>query len=128
MLIKAPVEFPHWYDEWDEQMVEYAEENGLDYINFIPLRGEAGIDMSTDTYDAGLHLNVYGAEKMADYFGQWLTENCDLTDYRTDEETAKLWWEKTELYEQEKTDQLRSLRSTARSSPRPRWNQRRRMS
>ncbi len=109
VLIKAPVEFPHWYDEWDEQMVEYAEENGLDYINFIPLRGEAGIDMSTDTYDAGLHLNVYGAEKMADYFGEWLTENCDLTDYRTDEETAKLWWEKTELYEQEKTDQLKEL-------------------
>ncbi len=110
VLIKAPVEFPHWYDEWDKQMVEYAEENGLDYLNFISLRDDAGIDMSTDTYDAGLHLNVSGAEKMADYFGAWLTENCDLTDCRTDKEYSELWQKKTELYEQEKTNQYKELR------------------
>ena len=109
VLVKAPTEYPHWYDEWDAQIVEYAEKNGLDYINFIPLQGEIGLDMSHDTYDAGLHLNVYGAEKLADYFGAWLTEHCDLTDYRNNEQVASLWQEKTESYEKEKSEQLSEL-------------------
>ena len=109
VLVKAPIENPHWYDEWDRQIVEYAEKNGLDYINFIPLQSEIGLDMSVDTYDAGLHLNVYGAEKMADYFGAWLKERYNLTDYRTDEKVSALWQEKTENYEKEKSEQLAEL-------------------
>ena len=60
ILIKAPSIYPYWYDEWDEQIADYAEENGLTYINFLDLTDECGIDMSTDTYDSGLHLNVFG--------------------------------------------------------------------
>lgn len=82
VLIKAPTEFPHWYDQWDEQVEAFAQQNGLSYLNFIPLKDEIGLDMSADTYDAGLHLNLSGAEKMADYFGGWLVENCGLTDHR----------------------------------------------
>ena len=36
---------------------------------------EVGIDYSNDTYDGGLHLNLYGAEKMSRYFGKLLREN-----------------------------------------------------
>ena len=109
VLIKAPTEFPHWYDEWDAQVVEFAEENGLDYINYIPLQDEIGLDMSVDTYDAGLHLNTSGAEKMADYFGAWLVENYDLTDYRQDEEVAAIWQEKVEFYNEMKEQQFYEL-------------------
>lgn len=122
VLIKAPTEFPHWYDEWDAQVVEFAEENGLDYINYIPLQDEIGLDMSVDTYDAGLHLNTSGAEKMADYFGAWLVENYDLTDYRQDEEVAAIWKQKVDFYnemkqaqhdELEKYGELRSFGANA---------------
>lgn len=109
ILIKAPTEFPHWYDQWDEQVADFAEENGLTYLNFIPLQGEIGLDMSEDTYDAGLHLNTQGAEKMADYFGAWLTEHCDLTDYRSDERYAAVWAEKTARYEAMKQQQYDEL-------------------
>lgn len=109
VLIKAPTEYPHWYEEWDEQIVDYASENDLSYINFIPLQDEIGLDMSNDTYDAGLHLNLSGAEKLADYFGAWLTENCDLTDYRDDAEYASIWQEKVERYEQQKEKQYKEL-------------------
>ena len=34
VLIKAPTIYPHWYDEWDKQIEEYARENDLLYINF----------------------------------------------------------------------------------------------
>ncbi len=109
VLIKAPTEFPHWYDQWDEQIVDYAEANELSYLNFIPLQEEIGLDMTVDTYDAGLHLNLSGAEKLADYFGAWLTENCDLTDYREDAEYAALWQEKVDRYEHQKAEQFKEL-------------------
>lgn len=35
ILIKAPSLYPAWYDEWDEQMAQYAKENDLTYINFL---------------------------------------------------------------------------------------------
>lgn len=109
VLIKAPTEFPHWYDQWDAQIVDFAEQNGLSYINFIPLQEKIGLDMSVDTYDAGLHLNLSGAEKLADYFGGWLTENCDLTDYRERADYQKIWQEKIENYENAKQEQYREI-------------------
>lgn len=109
VLIKAPTEYPYWYEEWDEQVTAFAEENGVEYINFIPLQEEIGLDMSVDTYDAGLHLNTQGAEKMADYFGQYLVDNYDLTDYRGNEEYAAIWQEKIDFYNQMKQQQYDEL-------------------
>ena len=109
ILIKAPTEFPHWYDEWDAQVVEFARENDVPYINYIPLQEEIGLDMSTDTYDAGLHLNTQGAEKMADYFGAYLVENYELTDYRENEKYAKAWQEKVDFYNAMKQQQYDEL-------------------
>ncbi len=109
VLIKAPTEYPYWYEEWDEQVAAFAEENGVEYINFIPLQEEIGLDMSVDTYDAGLHLNTQGAEKMADYFGQYLVDNYDLTDYRGNEEYAAIWQEKIDFYNEMKQQQYDEL-------------------
>lgn len=109
LLIKAPTEFPHWYDEWDEQVVEFAKENDVTYINYIPLQEEIGLDMSMDTYDAGLHLNTQGAEKMADYFGAYLVENYNLTDFRNDTKYAKAWQEKVDFYNDMKQQQYDEL-------------------
>lgn len=109
VLIKAPTEIPHWYDEWDQQIRQYARENGLSYLNFIPMQEEIGLDMSVDTYDGGLHLNLSGAEKLADYFGAWLTENCDLTDYRRDAAVSAVWQQKEQCYEEAKELQLAEI-------------------
>ncbi len=80
VLIKSPTNSwaYWWYDEWDEQIREYADEKALTYYNFIEQAQEIGIDYSTDTYDAGVHLNVYGAEKMTGYFGDLLKEKHGL--------------------------------------------------
>ena len=73
--MKAPVLYPYWYKEWDEQIKDYAKKNELRYINFLDIADEVGIDYNTDTYDGGLHLNVYGAEKMSRYLGKILKFN-----------------------------------------------------
>ncbi|MDO4739369.1 MAG: SGNH/GDSL hydrolase family protein [Eubacteriales bacterium] len=106
VLVKAPTEYPHWYAQWDEQIVRFAQENGLQYVNFIPLQQQIGLDMTQDTYDGGLHLNKQGAEKLSRYFGAWLKERFDLTDYRGDEAVSALWAEKTAAYEAEYAQQL----------------------
>ena len=72
ILIKAPSLYPYWYDEWEQQMEDYAQQNDLMYINFLELIEETGLDFSTDTYDGGLHLNLSGAEKITRYFDDYL--------------------------------------------------------
>lgn len=74
ILVKAPSLYPYWYDQWDAQIAQYAKENSLTYINFLDHVEEIGLDYSRDTYDAGLHLNVYGARKLTRYFGSILQE------------------------------------------------------
>ena len=70
-------------------MVNYAAKYKLDYINFLEHTDEIGLDYNVDTYDAGLHLNVYGAEKLTRYLGEYLKENTDLQDLRSNEAVAE---------------------------------------
>ncbi len=98
ILIKAPSLYPTWYDEWDEQIVAYAAENGLAYYNFLEVTEEIGLDYSTDTYDAGLHLNLYGAEKLSSYFGEILATEFGLENRQGEEELDAIWAEKLEQY------------------------------
>lgn len=104
ILVKAPTNSIryYWYPEWDAQMVAYAEKNGLAYYSMIGKDDEIGLDWSTDTYDKGLHLNVYGAEKVTSYFGKILAENHGLTDRRTDAELSSLWNERIDAYYKER--------------------------
>ena len=105
ILIKAPTNNwkYHWYDDWDAQIREYADRNGLSYYNFIGLLEEIGLDYSTDTYDAGIHLNVYGAEKMSRYFGRILSEELGLSDLRSDEALSLEWEKIAARYENERS-------------------------
>lgn len=98
VLIKAPTLYPVWWWEWDEQIRQYAGENGLTYINMLESMEDIGIDWRTDTYDTGLHLNVYGAEKAASWFGKILSEECQVPDRRSEEAIAALWAEKAATY------------------------------
>ncbi len=105
LLIKAPSLYPYWYEEWEVQIEEYAAKNNLRYINFLEIQDETGIDYSTDTYDAGLHMNLSGAEKLSRYLGKILTEEMGVPDRRNDEEWNAIWQEKIAFYEQEKQAQ-----------------------
>ena len=93
VLIKAPTNSRGywWYDEWESQIIEYAEKNQLDYYNFISDAEKMGIDWQTDTYDEGLHLNANGAEKFTRYFGSILAEKYGLESRKGESETAAKW-------------------------------------
>ncbi len=102
LLVKSPCLYPAWYDEWDAWLQDYAERNGVAYVNAIPLMDQMGIDLNTDTYDGGIHLNVFGAEKYTRWLGNWLLDRGLLRDQRLDPVTAARYDDLGRRYEQEK--------------------------
>jgi len=105
LLVKAPSLYPYWYEQWDQQIAEYAQSHGISYINLLAARDEIGLDYSTDTYDGGLHLNLSGAEKLSAWFGQLLTERCGLESRRGEESLEEAWKEKAIRYQEDKEAQ-----------------------
>lgn len=93
LLIKAPSLNPYWYDEWEQQIVDYAEKYQLPYLNFLkePILSETGIDFYHDTYDGGLHMNVYGAEKLSHWLGQYLTDNYQMVNRSNEPSMLDEW-------------------------------------
>ncbi len=101
VLIKAPSLYPHWYDEWEQQIEDYANKHGLLYINFLEHLEEIGLDFKTDTYDAGLHMNLSGATKLTSYFGEILSNQCNVSNRSDDVKLQAIWAEKKQAYMEE---------------------------
>lgn len=108
VLFKAPSLYPYWHDEWNAQIVRYAEENELLYINTLELLDKIGIDFETDTFNGGRHLNVYGAEKVADFLGNILQNY--VPDRRGSSDHAALWEQRIKAYNWLKDVQQREFR------------------
>ena len=104
ILVKAPTNTWGfwWYDEWDAQIVEYADKNDITYYNFIKCKDEIGIDFSTDTYDEGMHLNVYGAEKLTEYFGEILKNEHGLGGSDRSQDVIDRWQANIDAYYKER--------------------------
>ena len=111
ILVKAPSLYPYRYDQWEEQIEGYAAENDLLYVNFLELIEETGLDFATDTYDAGLHLNLSGAEKITEYLGEVLRQEAGLEDRRGEEHLSQVWDGKLAAYEQEKERQYEEMKN-----------------
>lgn len=104
ILVKAPTNSwnYYWYDEYEEQVVDYSQKNGLKYYNLIEKEADIGIDWNVDTYDEGFHLNVYGAEKTTEYFGKILSEELQISNRKNDEALAQKWDERVQKYKDRK--------------------------
>ncbi len=109
VLIKAPSLYPYWYDQWEEQIEEYAQDNGLLYINFLEQADKIGLDFNKDTYDGGLHMNLSGAEKITKYLGGVLMEETELQDRRNEEGLAAAWEEKRKGYIADREEQYKAF-------------------
>ncbi len=97
VLVKPPTSswrYP-WYENWDDELEDYATRKNVSYYN---LSSEAcGIDMMHDSYDGGLHLNVFGAEKVSEHFGAFLAEEYGIGRKRDDS-----WDDKVKSYYNER--------------------------
>ena len=72
----------NWTVRRHNTISDTARELGVPYLDGNLL--DLGIDWDTDTYDAGDHLNYYGAAKVTAWLGQYLGSHYPLTDRRED--------------------------------------------
>ena len=84
-------------------MALLAEECGVDYLDANYDREAIQFDWYNDTFDGGDHLNLFGARKMTKYLGDYMKQECDLTDHR-DDPKYRSWHEQLKEYEQEVKD------------------------
>lgn len=66
-----------------------SEKYNIDYLNLIKF---GIVDFDIDFSDKN-HLNVSGADKITQFLGEYLSDNFDLQDHRSDDE-IKVWSEK----------------------------------
>ncbi len=109
ILMKAPSLAPQWYEEENQQVVDYAKKYDLPYINFYELLDEVEIDYETDTYDGGLHMNLSGADKLSRYMGDLLVKEYGIKDHRQEKEIASVYNKKYKHFEKMKQKQLDDL-------------------
>ncbi len=73
-----------------------AEKYGLECLDMI--YEENLLEYEVDFGDEA-HVNLFGAGKITKYIGDYLTNNCDLTDYRDSVEVAEKWNADYESYQ-----------------------------
>ena len=73
-------------DSWNYKkhnaVQEYANANHVKFLDLNLYLEEIGIDWERDTSDGGDHLNVFGAEKVSHFLGNYLKENYDFESHK----------------------------------------------
>ena len=116
ILIKSPAIWPYWHEQWETQISDYAERHSLLYFNLLNMQEQTGIDYDVDTANAGLHMNVSGAEKLSRWLGGELTARFTLRDYRNVPAVAAVWERKMRDYDALKTIQRREFEENGKIS------------
>lgn len=75
VLVRVPLPADGYIIETMNTLQEWADEKGVDFINYMALTGELGMDWNQDCLDEGSHLNVYGAEKVSRHLAEYLKIN-----------------------------------------------------
>lgn len=78
------------------------EEYDYQYLDMNPIKDEIGIDCSTDFYEEK-HVNVYGAEKVTAYLGEYIRDNYEFTRVH-DESVVESWNKAAEEYDEKMKD------------------------
>ena len=91
LAIKVPNAYmPQWYaSAWTEEKYKktkiFCDEIGITYYDML-YDIDLNIDFEKDSYDSGMHLNLYGAQKVSGHLGKYLKEH-----YQLSEERNKQW-------------------------------------
>lgn len=81
---------------------ELAQEHGIPFLN---LTEQNLIDYGVD-YGDRHHVNLFGAEKITRYMGDYLSQHYELTDYRGITEVAEKWNADYQAYLQFKQNEM----------------------
>lgn len=109
ILVKTPD--TSWSTSRYNHVKAIADEYDVEYIDFNTeeMIAQTGLDFAVDGADS-VHLNIDGAKKITSWFGQYLSSNYDLTDYRkTDSKVKKIYESEMKMYKNEYEDAKLSM-------------------
>lgn len=70
------------------KVAEIANENNIPFINYNDKLTDIGFDFKSDMHNSS-HVNIWGANKITVYLGEFLKENYSLIDHRHDSNYAQ---------------------------------------
>lgn len=68
----------NWNCSKHKGVEQYAQKNGIPFLDMNELTEELSLDWNKDSYDQGDHLNLYGAEKITDYLGNYISKHYEF--------------------------------------------------
>lgn len=80
-----------WVDDCEalfNTVADFANQNGVPFLDLNDQADEIGIDFAQDMNNSG-HLNIWGAAKTSVYVGNYLKQNFNLADHRSDSSYAQ---------------------------------------
>lgn len=89
-----------WNTARHNGMAAFAKELGVEYLDLNTGPTKVDIDWTTETRDAGDHLNLYGAQKVSAYIGGYLSRSYNLPDHRSDAAFSS-WNDSLKRYQQQ---------------------------
>lgn len=95
LFVRTPEQIQYKENQSVDEAVKLIQEAGYDYLDMYDLQDEIGIDPKTDFYNP-FHCNIYGAEKVTSYLGQYLVDHYDINMDHSEEVTAE--WEDCASY------------------------------
>ncbi len=109
LLVSAPSPVNYDYSKHNA-IAAYAEENNLAYLDLNLQQTELGVDWTTDSIDAGDHLNLFGALKVSKYMGDYLKAEYKLTDHRNEKKYTS-WNTSLTEYTEKRDEHLKVMNS-----------------
>ena len=100
VLIKTPAYNWGWSSTYHNAVAPLVDELGFEFLdfNYAPLVQEIEYVAAFDSMD-NVHMNIFGAEKLTEWIGRYLLEECDGTDVRNLPKYAYMEEEYEEHYE-----------------------------
>lgn len=88
LLVEMPT-MSSWNYERHNAVEQYAEKNGLAFLDMNLLYEQVGISMTNCFRDEGHHLNYYSARAVTKYIGNYISQNYEIKSVVSDETTEK---------------------------------------
>lgn len=85
----APYSAPDYEQMRIKRAEQIAKANNIPFVNMIDISEDLGMDVENDFMD-WMHTNVYGAEKVTNYLGEYLKQNYELENHYGDPK-YELW-------------------------------------
>lgn len=84
VLVSSPSTV-NWKSSRHNSIDKLAKDLDIKYIDMNTMQDEIPIDWQIDTGDKGDHMNYYGAKKVTDYLGKYLSQMNKFTSHKKDD-------------------------------------------